>query len=178
MDHFNETFTWLADLLGVTLAEIPLHLVLNDCNPDLSYLEWFTHRTNLTTLTLSANSFLGSGLEDIIPFLGNPTPSPSSAWLLPQVEVFKTNLVHPQSKDQIADMVKRRQSISPQSSELTGPPVASPKRFREIWLAYGGRDSSVSQVDEGFLLKVVRAAEGADVYWEGKKWAVSDNFFS
>ncbi|KAG9048127.1 hypothetical protein FS837_000698 [Tulasnella sp. UAMH 9824] len=176
MDQFDETFTWLGDRLGVTLAEIPLHLVLNDCNPELSYLEWFTHRTNVTNLTLSANAFFGSGLEDIIPFLGKQTPSPSSAWLLPQLEVFKTNLVHPQSKDQIADMIQRRQSVRPAS--LIGLPVAWPKRFCEIWLADGGREYPAPQVNEDFLLKVVRAAEGADVYWEGKKWVGSNNLFS
>ncbi|KAG9046456.1 hypothetical protein FS837_004383 [Tulasnella sp. UAMH 9824] len=168
MDHFQETYDWLSNHTEIELADLPLHLKLADCDPEPSYLEWFTHRTNVTKLTLYTSPLFGTDLHRIIPFLGRPTsPSPASpapTWLLPQMEIIVA-----EDTFDIVDMIEKRHSASQIS--LVGREGQLPKRFREIWLKapYDPCGDEESPSMEGYLLEVVRVAGEADVYWEGTK---------
>ncbi|KAG8938624.1 hypothetical protein FRC04_008141 [Tulasnella sp. 424] len=167
MEGFQKTVDWLSGHLKTPLLDLPLHLRLKNCQPEPFYLEWFTFHANVTKLTLYRDAWLSTNaLEAIIPFLGHPSPS---TWLLPGLEVFHTNFVETNGNPDIVDMLERRHVPSMESSEAEVD-HALPKRFREIWLAYGGRDDPRPPPDMEFMSKVVRVAEGADVYWEGKKW--------
>ncbi|KAG8959276.1 hypothetical protein FRC05_007916 [Tulasnella sp. 425] len=173
-DHFQETFIWLSGHLKMSLPDTPLHLELKGSEPKPSYLEWFTRHTNVTALTLCGNPFIENSLEEIMPILGRPRSAPHSppTWLFPQVEVFQANIVRMEGDPAIVDMVEGRHAAS------RGSPTAEvnrviPKRFREIRLEYGRKVVPRPLPDAGFMLKVVQVADGADVYWEGKKWIVS-----
>ncbi|KAG8910122.1 hypothetical protein FRC00_008828 [Tulasnella sp. 408] len=171
MDHFQETYDWLSSHVEIKLNDLPLHLNLHDWNPEPSYLEWFTQRTNITKLTLYSNPWFGTNLESLIPCLSRPTSpsssSPSPKWLLPQVTVLVTNLVFDDRNSDIVDMIEKRHSASPLSSAGVDGPL--PTRFKQIWLAYGGRYPPGPPPMDAFLSEVVRVAGGVDVYWEGRK---------
>ncbi|KAG9046457.1 hypothetical protein FS837_004384 [Tulasnella sp. UAMH 9824] len=168
MNHFQETYDWPSSHLEIKLDDLPLHLNLHDCNPEPSYLEWFTQRKNTTKLTLYSNPWFGTSLEGIIPFLSRPTSSsPSPKWLLPQMTILVTNLVFDDRKSDIVDMIEKRHSVSPMSSAGVDGPL--PTRFKQIWLTYGGRYPPGPPPMDEFLSEVVRVVGGADVYWEGKK---------
>ncbi|KAG9048123.1 hypothetical protein FS837_000694 [Tulasnella sp. UAMH 9824] len=170
MDHLQETFNWVSQL-DIGLADLPLHLQLDNFHPDPLVLEWFTLRTNVTELKLTTHRFLGPNLERIIPFLGQRRSPPAPMWLVPQVQVFSTNLVGRYGNHEIVEMIKKRHSAADgQSPKLDR---ALPKRLREIRLAYGGRELTPPPPNEKLLSQVVRVAEGADVYWEGKKWTAT-----
>ncbi|KIO21009.1 hypothetical protein M407DRAFT_219439 [Tulasnella calospora MUT 4182] len=169
--RFHETFNWLSEHLeGVALADMPLHLTLTGWEPAPMFLEWFTHRTNVTWLTLSNETLgdIGYGLVDMIPLLGRPTSGPSPIWLLPQLEVFETDLACTESQRLIVNMVKARHAALPESS--TGSYGALPTRFREIRLSDQGDKSPTLSSMETFMSEVIQAAEGAEVYWAGRKW--------
>ncbi|KAG8964027.1 hypothetical protein FRC00_004055 [Tulasnella sp. 408] len=171
IDHFQETFNWVSRHLDIELADLPLHLQMNNFYPDPLVLEWFTRGTNVTELTLTTHRYFGPKLELIIPILGQQRSPPAPIWLVPQVQVFSTNLVNDCSRLNIVEMIEKRHSASDrQSPELDR---ALPKRLREIRLAYGGREYTPPPPDEDFLSQVVRVAKGADVYWEGKKWTAT-----
>ncbi|KAG8914206.1 hypothetical protein FRC00_000524 [Tulasnella sp. 408] len=107
-----------------------------------------------------------------IPFLGRPTTSPpseSSIWLLPQLEIFESNLAWTDSHNEIVDMIKRRHAVGTKESS---PELyeASPKRFREIRLANPKDRYPIPSSLGKFMSDVVQAAEGADVYWQGRRW--------
>ncbi|KAG9013110.1 hypothetical protein FRB90_006249 [Tulasnella sp. 427] len=161
IDHIQEGFDWLSKSVGRSFNDIPLELEMDDCEPDLSYLEWFSHHTNVTKLTLL--EYNGAELELIIPFLAQPTSSTPVTWLFPGLEALETNLVRYDGNPDILKMLERRCA----SREDTG--VTAPRRLREIRLSYGGKGSQ-SYLNRNFLNEVVRIAEGADVYWEGQKW--------
>lgn len=168
LDHFQETFNWLSSHLDIGLTDLPLHLTLLSCNPDPSLLEWFTLRANVTQLSLYRRRTrdLKSELDPIIPFLGRPTSPPSSIWLLPHVQVFHTNLVGHGGNPEIVEMIENRHSAA------CGLDRVLPRRFREIRLAFGVMQYRPPPINEKFLSGVVRAAEGADVYWQGEKFTV------
>ncbi|KAG8942478.1 hypothetical protein FRC04_003646 [Tulasnella sp. 424] len=168
-DHFLETFTWLSGHLKQSLYDLPLHLYLDNHDPEPSCLEWFTRRTNVTSLSLHNDLYFGSELESLIRTISQPTSPPpsSSTWPLPQVEVLKTNGVGIVENIKIVDMIERRQSAS-RGSFGAGVNGGLPKRFREVWLAYGPIKKPAP--DPEFMSQVVQVAAGADVYWEGKKW--------
>ncbi|KAG8912721.1 hypothetical protein FRC00_003942 [Tulasnella sp. 408] len=171
MDHFHETYEWLSDHMEIGLTDLPLHLKLIDCNMELSNLEWFTQRTNVTKLTLYSNAWFGSNVERVIPLLGQPTSpsvsSPSPKWLLPQLEIIVASLVSYEGNSDIADMIKRRHSAGQLS--LVGLDNPLPKRFKEIWLASVEKDGRDSLLSEDWISNVIRVAGGADVYWAGRK---------
>ncbi|KAG8958131.1 hypothetical protein FRC00_003021 [Tulasnella sp. 408] len=109
MDAFEETFDRLSDqLAGLALADLPLHLVFQSCRPGLSDLEWFTRKANVTWLTFSSAPFRNDGEMDVIPLLSQPTSGPSSIWLLPQLEVFETDLASTMTQGHVVDMIKAR----------------------------------------------------------------------
>ncbi|KIO26608.1 hypothetical protein M407DRAFT_7699 [Tulasnella calospora MUT 4182] len=168
MDHFQETLPWLSSILNIEVAGLPLHLDVDDCYPELSYLEWFTHRTNVTKFTISRDCWLGPGPERIFPSLSQPTSSISPTWLLPKLEVITIDLIWKENNSDIVDMIKKRQSHGREST--VGLDGTLPKGLREIWLVHGSeRNAPQSLTDEKFLSEVVRVAEGVDVYWEGKR---------
>ncbi|KAG8946853.1 hypothetical protein FRC04_011400 [Tulasnella sp. 424] len=166
ISHFQETFDWISDRLGRSLKELPLHLDLTNCEPELSYLEWFTRRATVTTLTLYSNPYSGTALELIIPFLSRPTTSDPVTWLLPDVETFSTNLVWDRGNPDILDMIAKRHSAHKGHDLAT----VTPKPFREIWLAYGGK-GRIPHPNMEFLKEVQRVGQGAVVYWEREKLA-------
>ncbi|KAG9046458.1 hypothetical protein FS837_004385 [Tulasnella sp. UAMH 9824] len=171
MDHFQETHDWLSNHLELDLANLPLHLNLENGDPEPLYLEWFTHRTNVTKLTVNRRWSIDTAIERIIPFLGrpiSPSPSaPSSYWLLPRVEIMVTNLVLRNFNPDLVDMIEKRQSASQISSIGFDGPL--PKRLKEIWLSYGGRYPPGPPPMDELLSEIVGVAGGADVYWVGKK---------
>lgn len=170
MEHFQTTVDWLSGHLKTPPLDLPLHLRLKNSRLQPSRLEWFTRHANVTKLTLYKDA-RHSHPEAIIPFLGQPTLPPPSppTWLLPGLEVLHTSLMETSGNSDIVDMLERRHVASMESSKA-GVDYALPKRFREIWLVYGGRDDPRSPLDTEFMSKVVRVAGGADVYWEGKRW--------
>lgn len=171
IDNFYETHEWLSNHMGIGLTNLPLHLKLIDCNMELSHLEWFTQRTNVTKLTLYSNAWFGSRVERVIPLLGQPispsVSSPSPNWLLPQLEIIVASLVSYEGNSDIADMIERRHSASQMSSVGLDDPW--PKRFKEIWLASVEKDGRESFLNEDWISNVIRVAGGADVYWAGRK---------
>ncbi|KAG9048122.1 hypothetical protein FS837_000693 [Tulasnella sp. UAMH 9824] len=173
LDHFQETFDWLSSHLDIGLPDLPLHLTLEDCNPDPSLLEWFTLRANVTELSLQRRRSrdIVSKLESIIPFLGRPTSPPSSIWLLPHVQVFRTNLVGSDGSPEIVEMIENRHSATC-GPQFPGLDRALPGRFREIWLAFGVMQYRRPPPNHTFLSAVVRVAEGADLYWQGERFTV------
>lgn len=177
MDHFRETHEWISNHMEIGLTNLPLHLKLIDCNTELSHLEWFTQRTNVTKLTLYSNAWFGSSVERVIPLLGQPTSpsasSPSPKWLLPQLEIIVASLVSYEGNSNIADMVERRHSASQMLSSV-GADDPLPKRFKEIWLASVEKDGRESLLNEDWISNVMRVAGGADVYWAGKKIPTAD----
>ncbi|KAG9013425.1 hypothetical protein FRB90_006071 [Tulasnella sp. 427] len=165
MDHFQECFDWISKFVGVPLKELPLELDLDDCDPEPSYLEWFSRRTNATKLRLYSDPYCGTPLERIIPYLGRPTLVTPVIWLVPRVEILTTNLVWHEGNLDIVEMLERRYSTQDH------PELAAPTPFREIRLSYGGKGSSGwPHVNQEFMAEVARIAQGADVYWEGQKW--------
>ncbi|KAG8896090.1 hypothetical protein FRC00_006493 [Tulasnella sp. 408] len=171
MDHFQETHEWLSNHLAIDLTNLPLHLTLEDGDPEISYLEWFTRRTNVTKLTVHRHYDVDTNIDLVIPLLGRPTssspPSPSPNWLLPQVDIVVANLVWREGNPDLVDMIQKRQSASEISSVgLDGPLL---ERLKEVWLSYAGRYPPGPPPMDEFLSDVVRVAGGADVYWEGMK---------
>lgn len=167
MDDFKETFDRLSDhLAGLALADLPLHLTFQSCQPGLSELEWFTRKANVTWLSFSSGPFRNGDGMDVIPLLSQPTSGPSSIWLLPQLEVFETDLVSTKTQGQVVDMIKARDTAPLDSSpELHG---AFPKLFKEIRL-HSSVTWPVISCFEKFMPEVVQAVKGADVYWEGRR---------
>ncbi|KAG9013424.1 hypothetical protein FRB90_006070 [Tulasnella sp. 427] len=169
IDRIQECFNWLSKTIGRPLSDIPLALDLDNCDPDPSYLEWFSRHANVTKLSLL--QYNGAELELIIPFLAQPTSSIPVTWLLPGLEILETTLVGYDGNPDILKMLERRYA----SGDDAG--VRPPKPLREIRLSFGGK-GSLSHLNRSFLQNVVCIAEGADVYWEGQKWvdaaAVSD----
>lgn len=172
MDHFQETLAWLSSLLKFEAASIPLQLSVDDGYPELSYLEWFTHHTSVTELTVTRDIWLGPGPERIFPSLSQPASSSSPIWLLPQLEVLSIDIIWSEGTSDIFDMIKKRYAAS--TGSAIGLNGVLPKRFREIRFSYGATNAPQPPPDTEFLSEVVRVAEGADVYWEEQKW-VSDS---
>ncbi|KAG8923284.1 hypothetical protein FRC01_012937 [Tulasnella sp. 417] len=170
--NFQGTLIWLSNQLDIGLADLPLHLNLENCNPDPSLLEWFTLRTNVTELTLDSHRFFGLNLERIFPFLSRPTPPPpASIWLLDQVQILNLHLTCAEGNPEIVDMIENRHFATWGQSSAIGQSL--PKRFREIRFNYRGKGDIPPPQTEAFLSKVVRVAGGADVYWKGRKWTAA-----
>ncbi|KAG8942479.1 hypothetical protein FRC04_003647 [Tulasnella sp. 424] len=131
LDRFLETFTWLSGHLKQSLHNLPLHLDLDNHDPEPSCLEWFTRRTNVITLSLYSDLFFGSRLGCLIRIISPPiSPPPSSStWLFPKVEVLRTNCVGIVENIKIVDMIGRRQSAS-RGSFGAGVNEALPKRLK------------------------------------------------
>ncbi|KAG9023897.1 hypothetical protein FS837_005591 [Tulasnella sp. UAMH 9824] len=162
MDNLGETFGRLSDhLRGLGLAELPLHLTFRSYVPVLSGLEWFTHKTNVTSLTFSCGVRRNDDLNTVMPLLGRPTSGPSPMWLLPQVEVFKIDLGTTELRRLVVDMIKERHDALPDP----GVQGTVPELLREIWLYHYGDCALPSPLEE-IMTEVVRAAKGADVHWE------------
>ncbi|KAG8958132.1 hypothetical protein FRC00_003022 [Tulasnella sp. 408] len=165
MDKVDETFGGLSDhLRGLCLADLPLHLECRYYLPVLSDLEWFTRKTNVTSLTFSCGARRYDAVNTVIPLLGRPTSRPSPFWPLPQVEVFNIELGSTELRRLVVDMIKSRHT-APQNPGVLG---MVPKLFREIWLYHCGDCPLPSPLAE-IMTEVVQAAKGADVHWEWRK---------
>ncbi|KAG8958130.1 hypothetical protein FRC00_003020 [Tulasnella sp. 408] len=166
MDDFKETFDRLSEQLrGLALEDLPLHIRFEYCEPGLSDLEWFTRRTNVTWLTFFNEQPRTQHIMDVIPLLGRPTSGPSPIWLLPQLEVFRIDLVSTKIRSLIVDMFKARHAALPDSfPDLRG---AFPKHLKEVWLFHFSNYPMSSPLEE-FLAEFAQAAKGADVYWAGR----------
>ncbi|KIO26609.1 hypothetical protein M407DRAFT_24056 [Tulasnella calospora MUT 4182] len=159
LDQFCNRFGW-------HLEDLPLHLYTENLDPEeASRMEWFGRHLTVTKLTLYSDPYQGTALELVIPLFSRPTVSTPATWLLPQVEIFETNLVWGGGNTDIVEMIRNRHSAE---GEKDGP--AAPKPFREIWLSFGGKDPSIPPpVSTKFLREVQVVANGADVYWEKEK---------
>ncbi|KAG8909694.1 hypothetical protein FRC01_006795 [Tulasnella sp. 417] len=164
----EEVWTWVCTHLGRSLKYLSAHLRIFDWEPQVpARLEWFTHHSTVTKLTLQNDPYYGMAVMDpIVPFLSRPITSNSAPWLFPQVEILETNLVQRHGNDALVEMIKNRHS-----AEDGKDGIAAPKPFREIWLSFGGKLSigAPDPVNVGFLQEVQRVAGRVDVYWEKKK---------
>ncbi|KAG8967205.1 hypothetical protein FRC05_002280, partial [Tulasnella sp. 425] len=172
MDHFQDTLNWISNHLGRALQDIPLYLHLDSLLPDPTYLQLLTDRTTVTKLTLRCDPYYGpDGAKNIIPFLSRPMPSPSTEWLVPHAEILDTNIVNEHGNPDIVDMIEKRNSAD---VGLDGGGTVTPRPFREIWLAYGGKwNPDRRRPNIAFLREVQGVARGAVVYWEQGKWTGS-----
>ncbi|KAG8946558.1 hypothetical protein FRC04_011616 [Tulasnella sp. 424] len=170
--HFQDSFEWLSSHLGRRLRILPIHLRIDNCNSNIAYLEWFTSRAVVTKLTLWPNSTwdVNPGIEGIISLLSNPIPSSPTSWYLPYLETFVTNSVRPSGSPTIVQMINRRHTTNREQGEGG---LGVPKRFTEIRLSRGMLLNPIQRSlrpTVEFLKAVVTAGEGAEVFWEGKKW--------
>ncbi|KAG8946559.1 hypothetical protein FRC04_011617 [Tulasnella sp. 424] len=172
--HFQDSFEWLCKHLGGNLKNLPFHLRIGTCKSSLAYLEWFTSRVAVTELSLWCSNGMTwefeERTEEIELLLSHPIPSSSASWFLPDTEVLISNWVGERSNPEILEMIKRRHSANREQRE-GGSRV--PKKFKEIRLSCGKdpvHEPLGPSVDLEFLKAVETAGEGADVYWEGKKW--------
>ncbi|KAG9046460.1 hypothetical protein FS837_004387 [Tulasnella sp. UAMH 9824] len=166
MDDFRGTFDQLSEHLGgLALEDLPLRLRFEYCEPGFSDLEWFTHRTNVNGLTLFNEPSRTQHMMDVIPLLGRPTSGPPPIWLLPQLEVFRIDLVSTEIRGLIVDMLKARHAVLPDS--FPGERRASPKHLKEVWLFHFSEYPMSSPLEE-FLAEFAQAVKGADVYWAGR----------
>ncbi|KAG8921065.1 hypothetical protein FRC00_009190, partial [Tulasnella sp. 408] len=164
-DSCRETLEWVFNHLGAPVEDLSFHLLLDDWHPDPSHLEWLTRRITVTRLTLYNDPYYNTDLGEIIPLLSRPTTSAPTTWILPQVEVFETNLIWEEGNDGIVEMINDRHS-----AEDGKDGVAAPVPFREIWLSFGGQGPhNPPSMNMEFLQIVQAVANGADVYWEKEK---------
>ncbi|KAG8946554.1 hypothetical protein FRC04_011612 [Tulasnella sp. 424] len=168
--HFQDSFEWLCNHLGGNLKNLPFHLRIDTWKSSLAYLEWFTSRVVVTELSLWCSWAFEARTGEEVLLLSHQIPSSSASWFLPHTEVLISNLVWERRNPEILEMIKRRHSANREQRE-GGSGV--PKKFKEIRLSCGkdpGQEPLGPSVDLEFLKAVETAGEGADVYWEGKKW--------
>ncbi|KAG8981367.1 hypothetical protein FRB90_007303, partial [Tulasnella sp. 427] len=165
-DHdLQDCFDWISNAVGQPLHHVPLTLQLRGRHPQPRLLEWFTRYANVTNLNLYDTEW--GDLKQIIPSLGLPTASMPTTFLVPGIEVLKTNLVWAHSNPELVEMLERRYS-SP-----VAPGVTAPKPLRELRLSSikGGLDPTRREFVSRVLLgNIAWMMQGADFYWEGEKW--------
>ncbi|KAG8946557.1 hypothetical protein FRC04_011615 [Tulasnella sp. 424] len=162
--HFQNNFEWLSNHLGGHLRNLPIHLRMNNSNSNIAYLEWFTTSAVVTKLTISSNFVWNHNPDRIISLLSNPIPSSPTSWYLPDLEILVAHLDRASGSFDIVQMIERRHTTDGVQGEGG---LGVPKRFTEIHLSLRTRSSSPNVE---FLKAVEAAGEGAEVFWEGKKW--------
>ncbi|KAG8946553.1 hypothetical protein FRC04_011611 [Tulasnella sp. 424] len=166
----TNSFEWLCNHLGGHLDKLPFHLGIEAYKSNLAYLEWFTSRVVVTKLSLWASSDVWdfkSSTGEMVRLLSHPIPSSPTSWFLPDVEVLVSSLVWEGSHPEILEMIERRHSANREQHGGSG----APKKFKEIWLSCGNPSARKPMRPNVVFLKAVETAgEGADLYWEGKKW--------
>ncbi|KAG9001037.1 hypothetical protein FRB90_011686 [Tulasnella sp. 427] len=108
-----------------------------------------------------------SQISDLLHELAWPNESSANGWMLPQLEVLEINLVPAERNDDLVATIKARNAAAAKGG------IGAPKRLREIRLTTY-EDNEPSPPDPRFKRALMKAADGADVYWYGEKWGAEE----
>ncbi|KAG9038309.1 hypothetical protein FS837_001283 [Tulasnella sp. UAMH 9824] len=170
--HIEETLDWAYGHLGEHLKTFPTSLVIFEpvAHPEL--ILWLGMNLRVTNLALWASQqYLQP--RQIVSLLSRPVASLSNGWVLPDLELFQTNVFDEAGKWGIFEMVEARHSFI-QEQEEEGRRDFALKSFKEIRLRAGGNHVSKKQEPHAaFLTAIESVGRGAEIWWEEVKWVGS-----
>ncbi|KAG8909896.1 hypothetical protein FRC01_006656 [Tulasnella sp. 417] len=109
---------------------------------------------------------------NIISLLSCPVASMSNQWALPDLEFLDLDVLDEAAKSEILEMVEARHTFI-RAQEGHGRDLGL-KQFKEIRLHRKSYNVSGGQADDAeFLSALEKVGRGAEIWWEGVKWAGS-----
>ncbi|KAG8921596.1 hypothetical protein FRC00_008455, partial [Tulasnella sp. 408] len=172
--HQEETLGWVFCHQAERLKALPTSLVTWEHDKRVDLMLWLSSSLRVTNLVLRPIASGGRSQPwSIISLLSRSVPSMSNQWALPDMESIDTNVLDEAGKREILEMVEARHSFI-QAQEEQGRSDGALKQFKHIRL-HGGRNkvSSEQAPNAKFLIALEKVGRGAELWWEGVKWAGS-----
>ncbi|KAG8893351.1 hypothetical protein FRC01_013655, partial [Tulasnella sp. 417] len=166
--HVEEILSWVFRRQDEHFNTLPTSLVIRGLGQYDELIPWLSSNLRVTNLTSGARV---SEQWNIISLLSRPVAPMSNEWALSDLEIIDLCVFEEAAKSEILKMVEARHSFI-RTVEDQGRGNVTLKQFKDIRLHEGRINGSESEAaDAEFLGALDKIGRGAEIWWEGVKWA-------
>ncbi|KAG8909897.1 hypothetical protein FRC01_006657 [Tulasnella sp. 417] len=169
----EEVLTWVFGRRNEHFKTLPTGLAIQEFDQYEDLIIWLSLNLKVTKLAnwISFWSLQRREQCNIVSLLSRPVESMSNQWALPDLEFIDLKVLDEAAKSEVLEMVEARHSFT-QTQEDQGQGDVALKQFKEIRLHREIPSASQEQaVDAEFLGALEKIGRGAEIWWEGVKWA-------